>query len=334
MVMLKQKILTLHNIKSSKKEIHNVIFYHHPCMDGSVSAWAALQALGTENTEYIGINHDDGNILETCLLYADAHVYFCDISPLPSILEKLLDVGHKVSIYDHHITSHKHLKNFSHPNCEIVLDMNRSGAGLSWDIFNKGKTRPFLIDLVEAMDLANSDFMSTPEEFFTLAAGVDTFDNSDFEQFSKEISELVATNDTIRILEERGLKQRKIYIKRINIALDEMKPISCKGIQSLGDCKVGFVWRKVKYLSREFWYQFEKQSSYEPKIFMACKYDPDHKMVSLSLRSDNDIDVSSVAEEIATKYGINGGGHANSAAVRFTHEQFSVLIDKWQLPNV
>lgn len=312
-----------------------LIFYHHPCLDGSTAAWAALQAFGRENAVYQGFTHDQDDVI---LKAIDAYVtdktsvYFCDIVPPRPILEMLPEKAGQIIIYDHHVSAEKMLKSFSHPKCEIVFDMKRSGAGLTWDMLHPGKPRPFVIELVEAMDLYQTDRLGSRHDFFSFAAGMDTLPVNDFNVFAAEFSLLADSGDGRAILAARGRERRDIYLNRIKTVLADLQYVTLPGLEALKDCEVGFIRGDIRSFGREFWFRFQEFCDRDPKVVMLCRDEPDGKSVAISFRSTPETDVSCVAEEIGSKYGISGGGHRNAAAARLTKEQFESLVEKWNLP--
>lgn len=312
-----------------------LIFYHHPCLDGSTAAWAALQAFGHENTVYIGFTHDQDDVILKAVddyVTDKTTVYFCDIVPPRPILEMLPDKAGKIIIYDHHVSAEKMLKSFAHPKCEIVFDMHRSGAGLTWDMLHPGKPRPFVIELVEAMDLYQTERMGSRQDFFSFAAGMDTLPVNDFKVFAEEFSFLAKADNVGALLALRGQQRRDIYLNRIKTVLADLQYVTLSGLAALEDCEVGFIRGDIRNLGREFWFRFQEFCDRDPKIVMLCRDEPDGKSVAISFRSSPGTDVSCVAEEIGSKYGISGGGHRNAAAARLTKEQFESLVEKWNLP--
>lgn len=316
-------------------ETEKLIFYHHPCLDGSTAAWAALQAFGDDNAAYVGFTHDQDDVL---LKAIDDHVtektavYFCDIVPPRPILEMLPEKAGKVIIYDHHVSAEKMLKNFSHPKCEIVFDMNRSGAGLTWDMLHPDKPRPFVIDLVEAMDLYRTDTLGSRQDFFSFAAGMDTLPVKDFKAFAAEFSLLLEADDERALLSARGRERRDVYLNRIKNVLADLQYVTLPGLEALEGCEVGFIRGDIRSFGREFWFRFQEACDRERKVVMLCRDEPDGKSIAISFRSSPETDVSCAAEEIGSKYGISGGGHRNAAAARLTKEQFESLVEKWNLP--
>ena len=314
---------------------NTVLFYHHPCLDGSAAAWAASQVLGREGVEYIGFTHDQEDFLKGKIAdHVDdgTHVYFCDIIPPRIILDILLDKAQKITIYDHHVSAQKQLEKIDHPKCEIVFDMERSGAGLTWDMFHPDKERPFLMNIVEHMDLYQIDALGDRDKFFTLAAGLDTISVEDFFKFSETFGDLCLAEDSYDTVYAWGQEYREGYMERIQAVIDRIEYLPLDGVDNMLGHKVGFVHANIYDLGREFWHQFSLSCPQDPKILMLCRPEKNGTMY-VSFRSSKNMDVSCVAEEIGSKYGISGGGHKNAAAVRFTAEQFATLVEKWNLPK-
>lgn len=117
--------------------------YHGNCQDGFGSAWAVRHALGD------GVERP--------------------------VLEEMAATARSIVILDHHKSAEADLAGFKIELCgsakfcwsdvpgmledyrELrmtpIIDMERSGAGMSWDCFNPNKPRPALINHIEDRDL-------------------------------------------------------------------------------------------------------------------------------------------------------------------------------------
>ena len=129
----------------------SLVLYHDNCPDGFTAAWAAWKKLGN-NAEYRGVNYSDPlpNDVD------GRSVYLVDFSFSRQQMEELARRALKLTVFDHHKTAKEALHNF--PWGHIVFDMERSGAGITWDELHPGSTswlgiRPKLISYVEDRDL-------------------------------------------------------------------------------------------------------------------------------------------------------------------------------------
>lgn len=119
------------------------VVYHDECTDGFTAAWAAQLALG-QGAKLIPAQHGrfDPTTLEGDYLL---------IVDFAFKLETLLELQRRfkhVLVLDHHKSHERDLKEFG----SAVYDVNRSGAGITWDVM-VGGVRPTLIAYVEDRDL-------------------------------------------------------------------------------------------------------------------------------------------------------------------------------------
>lgn len=108
-----------------------VCVYHDQCNDGLVSAYcvrerypnARFYPASYETTDIPSVNSDDV-------------VLIVDFSFGPDDLKKLADQCRGVVVLDHHKAAIEQLEGFKHPKVEMVLDVDRAGAMLTWDVLH------------------------------------------------------------------------------------------------------------------------------------------------------------------------------------------------------
>jgi oligoribonuclease NrnB/cAMP/cGMP phosphodiesterase (DHH superfamily) len=120
------------------------VIYHADCYDGFGAAWVAKKQLAGEDVTFIPAKH--GDIFP--LVEAGSVVYILDFSyPRTDMID--LAKRCQVQVLDHHKTAQA--------NCEgldfCCFDMERSGAGMTWDFFHDKAPRPAIINYVEDRDL-------------------------------------------------------------------------------------------------------------------------------------------------------------------------------------
>jgi len=139
-----------------------VILYHARCTDGAGAMWSAWKHFQDAAT-YVAVGKNSksqSTMLNKCK-NAD-EVYMCDMMLAPLQIREFLEAGIKVILLDHHITNMEALApmmdSFEEDYPFLIenhCDLERSGAGIAWDYFNKGKPRPAIINYVEDFDLWN-----------------------------------------------------------------------------------------------------------------------------------------------------------------------------------
>ena len=144
-----------------------IVFGHHPCIDGVASMWAVKQALPGEDVDFHGMNyahsqHNTKRILNLVKAGSGGEpveVFFVDYLPNDtSVIQVLLDAGHKVNVFDHHQSAKHNLDavksaNARNPNLRTVFDYRYSGGKIAWRAMNPDQPIPPILELIDRMDL-------------------------------------------------------------------------------------------------------------------------------------------------------------------------------------
>jgi hypothetical protein len=120
-----------------------IIVYHDNCHDGITALWAAKKRY-PDAEPYAG-KYDVPPDLDKL---RGADVLVVDFSWKRDVLLQVKAVAASLRVIDHHKTAEAELAGIE--GCEF--DMDRSGAGMTWDLLHGGP-RPPLIDYVEDRDL-------------------------------------------------------------------------------------------------------------------------------------------------------------------------------------
>lgn len=121
-----------------------LIIYHANCPDGFCAAWVAKKKF-KDAIFYEGIYGQ----LPPLEIAEGSDVYILDFSYPRKQLEELAAISKSLTVLDHHKTAQADL--IGMPNC--IFDMNRSGAGITWDYFFPNEPRPNIVNYVEDRDL-------------------------------------------------------------------------------------------------------------------------------------------------------------------------------------
>lgn len=125
----------------------DLILYHKGCTDGWCAAFIAKKKFPEAELFACGYG-DELPLVEV----KDKEVLVVDFSwPREQTLQ-LKNAAKKLVIYDHHKTAQKELEGLDF----AVFDMNKSGAGITWDkLFpeQEGNERPWYVNYVEDYDL-------------------------------------------------------------------------------------------------------------------------------------------------------------------------------------
>lgn len=140
-----------------------ICYYHAECLDGFTSAWI-VKSLYPE-AELIPVTYGE----DVPALPMDSLVFVVDFTfPDPDFMYMLVDHNETVVHLDHHISAvetHEWLKEkYTNDHYIGVFDMDRSGAGITWDTL-VGEKRPHIVNFVEDRDLWRFKYPET--QFFT-----------------------------------------------------------------------------------------------------------------------------------------------------------------------
>jgi len=128
-----------------------LVIYHANCADGFTAAWVCRRRLG-DDCEFVAAHYQEPPPDVT-----DRIVYIVDFSYPREVLLRMAEVAKKVVVLDHHETAADALKGIededSTGRLTTYFDMDRSGAGMTWDYFFPESPRPPLVNYVEDGDL-------------------------------------------------------------------------------------------------------------------------------------------------------------------------------------
>lgn len=137
-----------------------IVIYHGRCPDGWTARLAAEAYFKSQ--KYIDIIYYEGNYSDIfdVNLCQDRTVYLVDFSFPPEILLKIKELCSSLIIIDHHVSAHVNIMKYVKESLagdwsklydEYIYDIDRSGAGLTWEYFH-GKV-PMLAQYIEDRDI-------------------------------------------------------------------------------------------------------------------------------------------------------------------------------------
>ena len=119
-----------------------VVGYHGECLDGTVAALAAFLRFG-DKAEYRPLLHRDPPPRD----FEGRKVILVDFAYSSKQIDQFR--AQSVRVFDHHDTVAEDLRGKD----DVLIDMERSGAGITWDQLHISKPRPKLVDYIEDDDL-------------------------------------------------------------------------------------------------------------------------------------------------------------------------------------
>jgi oligoribonuclease NrnB/cAMP/cGMP phosphodiesterase (DHH superfamily) len=289
--------------------------YHGNCADGFTSAWVVHRHFNGEVDFHAGVYQNPPPDVTGRLLL------LVDFSYKRDVLLELAKKTRAVLVLDHHKSAvedlhadgcfivnmgayhgvlgwERFLDNVAldsiegGPRIYTVFDLERSGAGITWDFFNSGKPRPELLDRIEDRDLWRFRFPETRAVQATVFSYPYEFGVWD-QLMASSIESLRIEGSAIErkhfkdIHELLGVVTRKMAIGGYVVPIANL-PYTLTSDAGHALCTPG-------------------------TPFAGCYWDTPEGRV-FSLRSTDDgIDVS----EIARRYG--GGGHRNASGFRVAY---------------
>ncbi|MDG2049922.1 MAG: hypothetical protein P8M78_07150 [Myxococcota bacterium] len=278
--------------------MRRICVHHAGCPDGFGAAWATWRGWGRQG-EFIARGHEDhlrGEEVE------DAFVAFVDIAPQNQELIELSDHAAHIVVLDHHITASTRLLGDAKV-CAAVeeaghtlhFDMQHSGAVLAWQHFQPDEPLPPLLEYVEDQDLWNWKLPHSEAVNAAISSHPHTLET--WENLSQlSISELVRQGEPILRANEVQIQRAASKAAPIVIGENRLEAVN----STTNRARIGHLLAE-RALFGEPW---------------GCVYRLEGKVVSATLYSIGDFDVS----RIATSLG--GGGHKNAAG-------FSVSLESW-----
>lgn len=316
--------------------------YHSNCADGFGAAWVVWKHFKGEVDFFPGVYQRPP---------PDArgrHVIFVDFCYKSDVMIKLSETTRSILVLDHHKTAMEDMRvttpededryifsvpveasfstytgDFESPlrnsrDIWVLFDMERSGAGITWDFFNPGQPRPKLIDHIEDRDLWRWALPFTRE----IQAAVFSYPY-DFNIWDALMQSEEAVLDELR-MEGVGIerKHHKDIAELIEVVTRPMR-IRIPNPALAYDYVVVPVANLPYTLTSDAGHLLcerdwnGKRWNVEPKFhpFAACYWDiPEGRVFSLRSRADG-ADVGA----IAVLHG--GGGHAHAAGFRVPYDR-------------
>ena len=297
---------------STEKKKYDIVVFHYPCNDGLASAWVARYYY--INIELYPITH--GATIDIKRLEGK-RVLFSDYSPHPKVLDEIEKVVTKMTILDHHKSAEILLKDKDY----AIFDMNRSGAGITWDFFFPSTDMPLFIKMIQDGDL----WKWVVKDSKNFIAGFDLeynkLDSLDFENIFKLFDKLLVDDSIVDNYIRSGLDFNQKKTERLQKIAEE------QGERGMYD-GLRLRYRETVYSdSSELGNMITSGPDVDVAVlFQVCENKDEltgetKTQYHVGLRSCGDVDVS----KIASRFG--GGGHMNAAGFATKTHPLTLLSD-------
>ncbi len=161
----------------SPKEL--VVGYHGECLDGTVAAFSAYECFG-DKADFIPLLHRNAPPVNL----EGKEVFLLDIAFSSKVLESFR--AKSITVLDHHDSLIDDLKGRE----GVFIDLNKSGAGITWDYLHPAEARPRLVDYVEDDDLGRWNLPWSKEVRCYLGIVHADTEPHDFEKWGNVLDEM------------------------------------------------------------------------------------------------------------------------------------------------
>ncbi|MCC6934642.1 MAG: hypothetical protein IT406_03095 [Candidatus Yanofskybacteria bacterium] len=260
-----------------------VVLYHKGCTDGFGAAWAAFRKLG-KSAEYIAVEHQvpapEGLTGKT--------VYLVDFTYTRDVMERLIRKNDRVIALDHHVSCRAETE-MAH---DFRYSSEHSGAVIAWEYFHPGVPVPYILRVVEDIDLYRKDALDS----WVISDWLDLYD-FDFKVYTK----------LARTLESAAGRRRAM---RYGALVGEYRAKCVERLVTNSAYEIEFEGHRVLAVTTELFHSEVANALATGRPFgVVWRMRGDTPYVSLRSTPEG-VDVS----RIALKY--NGGGHVHAAGFR------------------
>lgn len=212
---------------------HTIVLYHKNCTDGfgaAYAAWCKLQ----DDALYIAVQYGDdlieviGAAVKECEdEYSFSDLYLVDFSCSPEDLIDFSRMYSMITIIDHHETAVRKLQDSNcvaeceeSYNVDLILDMEKSGAVLTWEYFFPEWEVPFELMMIQDRDLWK--FEIPESKAFTTALYALPFDFKVWEEMFSIYNIMQISNDNLSIFNDLA-EDTKIIVEQGKVLLKDQE---------------------------------------------------------------------------------------------------------------
>lgn len=286
-----------------------LVIYHGHCADGACAGWIAESALTSLGLDVTCWPMGYGTDPPWDLIESNDLVYIVDFSLEETDLEKINEMGKMGRVIDHH----KSRADFLQSRDYATFDLERSGAGLTWDFFYAQYPRPWFVNLVEDRDLWR--FSLPASRNFQLYVLAHQFERGLFTSFANRYGlgdavpeDIVSACDLLAMQRDHNVDQavRSAIDMRLQHSYpDDYLDVMCAYVTA-NHSEVGHALIDSEVYPVSLTWRYKKGGTH----------------VSLSFRSDGSVDVSEWAKARG------GGGHTAAAGCTLEAHVWEAALQK------
>jgi len=266
-----------------------LIIYHYPCLDGFTAAYIAWREFGYEGAEYVpGSYSEQAEIPDV----DDRIVYILDFSYPADVMREIARRAETVIVLDHHKSAEADLLPLLEEGIiEGEFDMDRSGAGMTWDFFNVDEPRIPFINYVEDRDIWRKELPDCEEINLAMFSYEYTFENWD------------TFCGSIDWLKDQGKAIHRKHMKDIHELIEQKMLLTIGGYENIPTVNANY------FFGSDLAAILAVDEPFGAYFWLNAKGE-----FCFGLRSNADDPKAADVSLIATAYG--GGGHKHAAGFR------------------
>lgn len=287
----------------NKNNIDNldVVIYHNPCQDGITSAWIIYNyyknKFQDKQLEFIGANYYNYNFTKILEDTKNKNIIIVDFSFNEDETIKLKNNCKNLLILDHHKTHFETLKKYDF----AYFDMNKSGAGITWEYFYGNIEPPMFVQMIQDRDIwtkqIKNSFNFCDGLFHYMSITTDKFNLlTDLYNNPTLLDKYIEFGTSLNLKKQKEIETIVKFIKKTyKYKLDEIEYTVI-----LYNTTSGIVSELGNTICDHF-------KHFNNVVAIMWRFDHETDMYNCSGRSIGDVDVS----KLAVHFG--GGGHKNAA---------------------
>lgn len=279
-----------------KPEDVDFVIYHAACSDGFGARFSA-EFLLRDKATYFAAKHGTEPPDVT-----GKNVAIVDFSYNRETILHMNSIAKSLVILDHHKTAQEALEGLDF----AIFDMNKSGAMLAWEFFNKNKAIPTFIQYIQDRDLWKFELQDSKQ--FSAAFDMIPFTFDEYYQclFNVKVDKIIKDGYVIIEYNKRTIERACKHAMSKTLRLPEYSHYTCCVVNSPTlQSEIG------NFLAEDR--QFD--------IAFVWYYDHTTSTSCVSIRTaKNHVDVSALAKFFG------GGGHKKAAGFRLTDHIDTIFV--------
>lgn len=287
--------------------LFDIVLFHYPCQDGLASGWVVdyYHKLHHKEIELYPIQYQSEINYERL---KNKNIIMCDYTPSLEQLEQIEKIATSIVILDHHITAQNNLKEKKY----AIFEMDKSGAVLTWDYFFPDFKTPDFLLMIQDRDLWKWKLKDSRILTAGLFALCSCYEMYDFTSLFDIFKDILNNNSNVMAIGE-------VYNKSNLMKANIVAKTHSKKINKYKDYNVCFV-NCDSDISSDVGNILTSNKEWNIDFAILWRHNNPKNIYTISLRANNKVDVSKIAEQFG------GGGHKNASGFASSKSPLDIFI--------